>query len=64
MNPGLRRKMSRVGQRSGVSIIAAQAAHPVKPVVQKRERRTSAREISEAQLTGQQRLEESEEKLS
>lgn len=53
MNPGLRTKMSGGGTVIWWSIIAAQAAHPVKlRLFRKRERRTSAREISEAQLTG------------
>ena len=53
MNPGLRRKMCRGGTEIWWSITAAHAAHPVKlQLFRKRERRTNAREISEAQLTG------------
>ena len=53
MTPGLRRKMSRGGTAIYWSITAVQAAHPVKlGLFRKRERRTNAREISEAQVTG------------
>ena len=53
MNPGLRRKMCRGGTEIWWSITAAHAAHPVKlQLFRKRERRTNAREMSEAQLTG------------
>ena len=53
MTPGLRRKMSRGGTAIYWNITAVQAAHPVKlGLFRKRERRTNAREISEAQVTG------------